>query len=491
MFYVSAFATVLVILQQLNSTPVYFSVCSFAFIIFAGLAFNLAGGLTTPSGGYVFFYSTLGAGIGLFWKAVLGEPGQTNLFEPRLTIEVFLAGMFSMLVAVILSKRLTRKPPLLGGVSSLGSLQSASTGCLMFSIFILAIGFFVPRSNGGLYSALVQINRFSELAIILGVTYKIRSTGGRRSVNFPAAAATALLWFNGGLLSYSKQAIFTPLICWTLAAAAQGYRITRSQLIGGLVVVWFLLRYMVPYAQYGRSVGATTFSGNVAVSIHLMSNLGAVREHYLIDTGAADIKNVAGNGYFNHPQGLLDRLQMIYPDSMIIEATERLGPYGLYPIFVDVENLVPHAFWANKPVVKWGNVFAHEVLLPLSEEDETTGISYSPSGEAYRLAKFPGVFFLAPVIWTMTFVLFDSLCGDVRASPWGLLAVTLFAHVAPEGMLDGCIYMMGYGAFAIIVAAVSSTHVMPHIGRLFSGPAGRNRFLKNSVRSLPGRVSSL
>ncbi len=489
MFHVALFATTLVVVQQLDRTDRFFSFCSFGFVILAGMTFNIAGGFTTPSGGYVFFYAMLAVIVGLTWKAVLGEPGQSNLFEPRLTIEVFLGGMFAMLLSVILSRRLTRKRPLLGDITNLGHLQSASTGCLIFSIFLYLIGFVVQRSNGGLYSALVQINRFSEMAIILGVTYQIRRSGGRSSVNFPAAAATGMLWLNGGLLSYSKQAMFTPLICWVLAAAAQGYRITRGQLLGGILVLVFMFRFMVPYAQYGRSVGALTFGGNLTVAYRLLSNLGTVRQRYL--------ENERGNlaqehtSYFNSPQGLFDRLQMLYPDSTIIESTERLGPYGLYPILADLENLVPHVFWANKPIIKWGNVFAHDTLTPLSEEDETTGISYSPTGEGFRLARWAGVLVLAPVIWTATFVWFDSLCGDVRRSPWGLLALTLFAHIAPEGLLDGCIYMMGYGAFAIIVAALSAAHVMPHIGTLFSGPGGRTRFIKTNVRSLPRRVTTL
>lgn len=489
MFYVALFATTLAVVQQLDRTDHFFTFCSFGFVILAGLAFNLAGGLATPSGGYVFFYSMLAVIVGLTWKAVLGEPGQSNLYEARLTIEVFLGGMFAMLLSVILSKRLTRRRPLLGDITNLGNLQSASTGCLIFSIFLYFLGFVVQRSNGGFYSALVQINRFGEMAIILGVTCQIRRSGGRSSVNFPAAAATAMIWLNGGLLSYSKQAMFTPLICWVLAAAAQGYRISRAQLLGGIMVLMFMFRFMVPYAQYGRSVGAGTAAGNLSVAFKLLSNLGAVRQRYL--------ENERGNlgqehtSYFNSPQGLFERLQMLYPDSTIIESTERLGAFGLYPILADIENLVPHVFWANKPVIKWGNVFAHDTLTPLNEEDETTGISYSPTGEAYRLARWPGVLVLAPLIWTATFVWFDSLCGDVRKSPWGLLAMTLFAHMAPEGMLDGCIYMMGYGAFAIVVAALSAAYIMPHIGTLFSGPGGRTRFVKTNVRSLPRRVSTL
>lgn len=489
MFYVGIFATALIIVQQLDRTDLFFSACSFTFIIVAALAFNLAGGLTTASGGYVFFYSVLGVIFGLFWKAVLGEPAQSNLFEARLTIEVFLAAIFGMLAAVVVSKRLTRKRPFLGDANNLSNLQSASTGSLMFSIIIIVLELYVSRSNGGLFSALVQVNRFSELAILLGVTYQIRKSGGRTSVNFPALAATGILWLQGGILGFSKQAMFTPLICWTLAASAQGYRMKKAQVIGGSLMLLFLIRFMVPYAQYGRSQAVGGIAGNFGVAVRLLSDLGTVRDRYVTNQKASEASG--GNSYFSTPQGLFDRLQMIYPDSTIIEATERLGTYGLYPILADIENLVPHAFWANKPVIRWGNIFAHETLTPLDEEDETTGISYSPSGEAFRLAGFPGVFFLAPVIWICTFVWFDSLCGDVRKSPWGLLALTLFAHVAPEGMLDGCIYMIGYGAFAIIVAAVSSIHVMPHLGTLFSGPGGRNKFIKTNVRSLPRRVSTI
>lgn len=490
MYYVGVFATLIFVLQQVDRTNLFFSVCCFLFIIVSGLAFNLAGGMATPSGGYVFFYSVLTVIVGLAWKTVLGEPAESNLLEPRLTIQIYLGGICGMLAAVLVSRRLTRKRPLLEGLATLDNMQAASTGCLIFGLALYVVASFVAQRNGSLLSALLQINRFNELAILLGVTYQIRKSGGRSSINFTAAAATLVLWVHGGLLYFSKQAMFTPLVCWMLAAGAQRYRISRAQAIGGFAFLAFMFTFMVPYAQYGRSQSTGTLSSNANTSIQLLSNLGAVRERY-VENERANLAQTR-NGYFNTPQGFFDRLQMIYPDSTLIEETERLGQYGLFPILADFGNLVPHVFWPGKPVYNWGNVFSHDTLIPtISEEDESTGISFSPTGEAYRLLKWPGVLVLAPVIWTMTFVWFDSLCGDVRRSPWGLLALTLFAHNAPEGMLDSCIYMMGYGAFAIIFAAVMTAYVMPHIGTMFAGPGGRNRFFKNEVRSLPRRVSAL
>lgn len=488
--YLGTFATLLFLLQQVDRTDLFFSSCCFLFVMVAGITFNLAGGMATASGGYVFFYSTLTVIVGLVWKTVLGEAAQTNLYEPRLTIEVYLGGICAMLAAVIVSRRLTRKRAFLANLVNLNDMQSASTGCLIVGVSIFILAYYIPSQNGTLFSALLQINRFTEMAIILGVTYQIRKSGGRSSINFPALAASLVLWLDGGLLSFSKQAMFTPFICWALAAGAQQYRVSKAQALGGVLVLVFAFRFMVPYAQYGRSQASATLVGNVAVAANLLSDLGSVRERYLSNERANQAET--RGGYFNSAQGFFDRLQMMYPDSTLMESTERLGQFGLLPIVVDFGNLIPHVFWPNKPHYEFGNLFAHEVLTPgISEEDESTGISYSPTGEAYRMAKWTGVLVIAPVIWTMTFVWFDSLCGDVRKSPWGLLAITLFAHIAPEGMLDGCIYMIGYGAFAIIFAAVTSAYVMPHVGTLFSGPGGRNRFFKTNVQSLPRRVSTV
>lgn len=490
LFYVGAFASLLFLLQQVDQTDLYFSSCCFLFIMIAGIAFNLAKGLTTSTGGYVFFYSLLTVIIGLVWKTVLGERGESNLLESRTTIQVFLGGMFGILVSVMVSRRLVKKRAFLANMSSLNNLQSASTGCLILGVGLYVAAQIVEQRNGTLFSALLQVNKFNELAILLGVTYQIRKSGGRSSVNFPALAATLVVWVNGGLLSFSKQAMFTPLICWALAAGAQGYKISKAQVTGGVLTIWFLFRFMVPYSQYGRALAVGTFSGNVGVSIKLLSDLGTVRERYLSSQRSAIIE--AKSGYFDTPQGFFDRLQMLYPDSTLVETTERLGQYGFLPIIVDFENLVPHVFWPNKPHFEFGNIFAHEALNPgIAEEDDSTGISYSPSGEAFRMGRWTGLLVVAPVIWTMLFTWMDSLCGDVRRSPWGLLALTLYAHVAPEGMLDGAIYLMGYGAFAIIFAAVSASYVLPHLGTLFSGPGGRMPFFKINVQSLPRRVSTI
>src|SRR5271170_1107989 len=106
--YVVLAAAVLAALQQLQQTSLTFSIFSFLFIVIAAITFNMAGGFTRPSGSYVFFYSVLGLIVGLFYKAYLGEPADSNLRSPILTMQVFTGGIFAMLLAVIVSRKLTR-----------------------------------------------------------------------------------------------------------------------------------------------------------------------------------------------------------------------------------------------------------------------------------------------------------------------------------------------------------------------------------------------
>ena len=136
------------------------------------------------------------------------------------------------------------------------------------------------------------------------------------------------------------------------------------------------------------------------------------------------------------------------------------------------ENVVPHFIWKDKPSFAFGNLYAHDIG-GLPEDDYTTGISFTPSGEAYHMEKWAGVIVLAPLIWAMQFILYDSVCGDVRRSPWSLLVMVMFAHTAPEGMLTGVVYVCSFGLVGILFAALSAAYAMPILGTLISGPEAR------------------
>jgi hypothetical protein len=473
-------------LQIYEGTALAFSLYCFLFIVISALAFNVAGGLTRPSGGYIFFFTILGVLIGLTWKAILGEPADSNLVVPMTTIKVYAGSAFGLLLAAYVSKLLTPKKALLDNFLPDDKMQYAAIGCLVAGAAFAAISAAFPAPAGGtILSALNQLNRFLFMAILIGVIYTIRSSGGTRCLSLPALMAFAIA-FTFGMLSFSKEGIIAPFLCIVLAAASQRYKVSLGQIAGGILTAVFIFQYLVPYSQYGRNFHTDTLIGNTSVAIPLVFDLVNVRDIYLKSEQGQDEQ--AAFGYFNTHQGFMDRLQMISPDDSLNGLTERGVVPGLFPIFLDFENLLPHFLVPDKVLWGGGNLYAHQ-LGYLADDDTGTGISFSPAGEAFHLMRWVGVFVLAPILWIMLFTLFDSLCGDSRRSPWTLLATLVFAHVAPEGALGIMIYTMGYGTIGIVVAAFAASYLMPVLGEIVSGGKKIVRVPhSNSSQSQPNRI---
>jgi hypothetical protein len=484
-------AMILFGLQQLQKTSLTFSIYCFIFIITATLAFNLAGGFTRPSGSYVFFYAVLGVILGMVFKAYLGEAADSNLTVPLLTMQVHTGAMVAMLGAVILSRKLSLRKPLLGNLLKEKDMRSAAIGSLLVGSVIFFLSIVVPHEGGSALTALTQINRFFLLATILATIRAIKTSGGRKpydSLLIFIMVVNVLI----GFVNFGKEAMFTPWFCWLFTAASLRYRMRPRELVGVAVIVFICVTYLVPYSQYGRNFIPETgsFSDRAAVSISLLENLSYVREQYHLEQQES-FDEVPGISYFNVPMGFAGRLTMVPIDDMLINYTEQGHVEGYTSIGLDFMNWVPHFIWPDKPTGGGGgNFYANEIGGIIPEGDTTTGISFTAAAEAYHLGRWVGVFALAPVIWTMLFVIFDSLCGDSRRAPWGLMIIAVFAHTAPEGMLSGAIYTMWFGSIGVIFAALSASYVLPIVGTLIVGPE-KTGLVRGTARPFARRQSPL
>jgi hypothetical protein len=74
------------------------------------------------------------------------------------------------------------------------------------------------------------------------------------------------------------------------------------------------------------------------------------------------------------------------------------------------------------------------------------------------------VLILVPLFVFILMMVMDSLSGDIRRSPWGLLFAVTCAHIAPEGMLGGQSYVASYTAFGVVVVALMAKYVLPLLG---------------------------
>ena len=463
---VAIFAVVLFLIQQAEGTALYFSLGCVAFILIAAVAFNVGGGLTRASGAYVFFYSLLVVIIGICFKACLGEPAESNLRSPVRDIEVYVGGITSMLVAVVLSRRFSRKIGLMQNILKDSRMYRASVGCMVFGagggILIAALGAGAAR----LGSAFTQLNQLIPLGIIIGVIYEIRRSGGTRSINLLIVIFGVYCFIFYGLLGFSKQGMLLPVVCWIIPICAMRFQLTHRQMIGFLFGAFILFYYLVPYAQYGRRYIQSGEVNRMDVAVKLLSHPEKTREDY------EEVIGVTLAGYYNKPEGFMDRLQFVSVDDGLVNATDQKQEFGLLPIWASIANTIPHVLWPGKPNYLFGNMYAHEVG-GISEEDTSTGISFSPTAEAYHLKKWIGIFVVAPIVWLVMFLMMDTLFGDLRNTPWGLLVLAELSHTAPEGMLTGLIAMMTFGTEAIVFCAFFAAYVAPFFAIAVLGPDRR------------------
>jgi len=472
----AAFAVALYIVQRLEGTSAYFAAGCFLFILISTLAFNTAGGLTRASGAYVFFYSTLVVIVGVCYKAFLGEPADSHLLDPRTDIEVYVAGISAMFVAAYVSRILSRKTGLLEHVLKDSQMYRASIGCMAFGglgSFVLAL---FGQSAVWLETAFTQINYLIPLGIIIGVFHQVRRSGGRRSVDPFIVGAIVYFFVFFGLAAFSKQGMLTPLMCWAVAIAAQGYRLSKVQMAGCVLAAFILFHYLVPYAQYGRSQvteSDQSFSAKIAVGLPLLENAGQTRQTYM--SQQKELPPGPLGEYFDSPQGFWDRLQFISVDDSIINITDQGKVFGLSPLKFEMLNSIPHFLWHNKPSINFGMMFVHEIDPYTSSDDTTTGISFSPTSEAYHMARWTGVLVIAPLVWLAFFVVWDSLLGKLNSTPWGLIGLVLIAHIAPEGALHGVIHLITYGSETLIFCALFTTWIAPALGDMLIGPGKAER----------------
>jgi hypothetical protein len=327
------------------------------------------------------------------------------------------------------------------------------------------------QAPGSIESALIQINVFPQLGLILSTIGAVRNSGGRRSVNAISASGLAYFTFMG-VLSFSKQQMIKPMLCWVLGVFYTRLRVRFVHIVALILMGVVSFGFFGPLSASRDLAGGLDEEGRIELVAHLITHLSVLQEHV---KNLETMQNSNGvNGYYDKAQGsLIERLSMIPPDDSLIAYTAKGHYEGIDPVINYFSNLAPHFISPNKRILYTGNYYAHEIGWGLGADDFTTGISFSPVGEAYHTVGWGGIFWVLPMIWIILFSTADFVVGDMSKYPWGLMVVVWFAHSAPETLLGGIIYFIGYGNFGMFIAIIVVTRIAPIIGALFSGNTAR------------------
>lgn len=478
------FALVILMAQQIEHTSIAFSVLFGGYIVLSVLTFNYAGGFSRASGTYVFWFWLLTCGLGGIAKIAFGEPADSNLLVPTLTISTYVVSMAMMFVALFLMKRFAGKPQGLSIALKADrvDLGLASLGCLIIYEIAANATNWLPAGQGSISSIIVQLNVFLPMSILLGTIHAIRSSGGRRSVNVVTFIASTHMFVFYGLISFSKQGMFTPLACWGIAAASQRYRLRFWQLIFLIGICIYSVTVLAPLSQVARAIAppGESYTDALELSTDLLMHPMHLRQLYKETMGIEDV--VAPGevpnfevGYFDRPEGLLDRLSMIKMDDRLVNYTAQGHTTGSFRVVYYFLDWIPHFILPDKEsfmppgIISPGNHYAHEIGGLLSPEDFGTGISFSPSAEAFHMNEWLGIIVVGGFVWTLLFISVEIVCGDLRKSPYGLLAMVAFAHVAPESLIGGLVYFIFFQNLAITLAIVFCSYFAPILGTLLAG----------------------
>lgn len=473
------FTSLLVLLELLEGTDPRYSGLVFCFFMLSVFAFNVAGGLSRPSGAYIFAYSVLVVEFGTVAKALLGQPAESHLQKPLLLMGTYVASIAGMLVAAFLTRKIAVTQRGISGLFSISSFSfyESALGCIIIYFAIFFAATFAPGGGGPILHTVLILNPFLPLSILLGTVAAVQQSRGFRSLNIVNSFAMlyALLI---GMMAFSKQGMFTPVACWMFGLAWARFRLRFIHFVCLGVFAIFAHQVLLPMAIVGR---ADTVTGLPDERIALVEDyvLHSQKMRDRLNAYVAPPDLDMRMYYYGEPRGFLDRLSMMPNDSVLIQFTDEGHYFGYLAVRYYFENWVPHIIDAHKleGIRVGGNAYTHE-MGGLADADETTGISFSPTAEAFHIDGWLGVLFLAPAVWLLLFVTTDATCGDIRRQPLGLLYVLAFAHVAPEGLLGGAIDMVKLANFAYVFGFCFCAYLAPVLGMLLRG---------EPVTLLPGR----
>ncbi|MEK6397008.1 MAG: hypothetical protein V4734_02890 [Terriglobus sp.] len=438
--------------QMLEGTHLLTSLTYCAFVLVLVDAFNTVGGLVYPSGSYIFFVGLLTAGVGGMAKTVLGEPLDSNLFNTQKSLLVYLAGACAIWGAAKVNVAIRRKRPLLWKTQLTSNVVQAAVGALLFSQFGWIL---VPMAYMSTFS---QLNRFGPLALLLAVYANVKKSGGEKS--YSTFAFLMWVYFTTvGIFAFSKEAMFTPSVSWVIGATMAGYRLTLRRALFVGVVATILSAILAPVSQVGRVYRLDANSNEVAID--LLTHPLRTREIY--EMQQSYIREDKGYHWFDRPQGLLDRMTMLPIDDALIRRTDRGFSPGILPMETYAANMIPRYLIGEKFVYHWGNQYAHEIGM-LGARDMTTGISFSPFGDAYHQMQWWGVTLISFPIFLMMFFVCDSLAGSTHDTIWASIYILIFAHTAAEGMMNAPFGAMSVGSVLVVFAAVMGRYVLPTLG---------------------------
>lgn len=463
-------AVMLLFAQLLDGTDPIFAFLACLTIVLSAITFNILDGLATVSGAFVIFMAIPTFLSLIFIKVITWEPSDKHFTWPLVTITATALGWAGIMVAAALSRKFVARRNIVRFTArDLENLKNTSAGLLVIGLFSqILLTNYNTGQNGTIWSILNQLNIFIPMATILATYYEICISGGKRSMNW--IVMVSILYVAGfGFIAASKQGMYAPFFSYFLVCGALEYRFRPLQVL--LILGWlaFAAGFLFPWAQYARSMTRqSTLTGTVQATIGLLRDPQTIPAMYRWYADSLrnneDINQVSL--CYDHPHGLWDRESLICQDDRLIQLTQHTGPVGPDYLIAGFEMVVPHMIWPGRTNLSLGNLYGRETEQT-ADNDYTTAVAFAPVGDAFREFGWSGVIVVMPIMYFFTFIFMNSVFGDARESPWGLVLVAYAAAVAPGVLLPVHPQLWGHYVPIILFIMWLTRYVAPQVAVMF------------------------
>lgn len=444
MGHVWIFGAALFIMQLLTGTSLDFALLVLAFVIFTAAAVNGAGGPLTVSGFAIAMVGLKIVIISQWAKVFFGQPGDSYLDVPVLTIGVLTAGMISIWLAGLtvgplmgrkkILKPMERSDLLLGLSVVVYALGLSSYLYVMFHGFDQMSG---DVSVGGFVGLLRQLGFIYPVATIGAIAYTIIASGHKRSIGLWAAIPLATQ-FIFGILSTSKQMMFEPFLLYLLTCLAFDYKFKAKHLVLSSLIFIIMVTVLFPFAQLGR-----TFTRDNDPRQNLMLTNIFIKDIFLNQENLEEVETFIEDAaykkqrflYYGRDMGLLDRMSLIEQNDELVRAVGEQGFSGWHTVSHGFKMLPPRLLYPDKPVYNTANYFGRKIET-LSDEDYTTQISMGIIAEAYDAFGWLGVIVIPYLAMAAFILLFNTLSGNLERNIWTVFLIGIFQHNLVEATVS-------------------------------------------------------
>ena len=420
-------------LQLLTGTDPLFAGLVLIFTVLFSLTLRLLNGIKTLTGCCVFFFGMQNIVVSQFAKVYFGEPAESRLVVPTITMAVYDLFMFGVLCGVLTLRKpfFARRRPLFMPEMNPQKLRWMAFFFTLLALAQVVVGHTLGINSdtgdanvGGPVGMLHQIPGVIALAVACGTAYEIIASEGRKSLGI-TNGFIIVFTFLFGVVDAGREKMITAVLVYFITCIAFRFRFRPRHYVIMASLAYIAQFILFPYALYGRDIVRTPrFEENIRRASVLFVD---VVENPLKFQTILEQKGEKYHSQFNYfpiPNATLQRSSLIPTNAGIVDATLRDGTTGLGTLALGFEMAVPRFLLPDKAVLGNSNQLAHREPGLVGKHDFTTGITIGPASDAFSMAGWPGVFLLAYFLALFYFGAFRYVTGD-----------SLYRNVFPLGLV--------------------------------------------------------